>query len=304
MARMSPEHCSPMVIRYIHSPSTPLRGSLLLLLAGWCHRPTHVDATVCIFLLLLCRLQNLERTEQRLIDAHHRTCIVKLTTVVGRREQRHKLPLGKELVAILYDLVCTTNQVHIVLSKESRHHIWSERKRYTTVVLRPPRNILVRVRPQKITQQTSVRHIRRSHHAADLLHALKIRRQTTMHRENLFINDCSNRKTVEAVCECLPQLNVESALAFVVEAVDTVDTGTLVVAAKNEEVLRVLDFVRKQQAYRFQALLTAVHIVTKEKVVGLRWEAAILEQAEQVVVLTMDITWYVRNPIVYTYRKS
>jgi hypothetical protein len=41
---------------------------------------------------------------------------------------------------------------------------------------------------------------------------------------------------------------------LIVEAVDAVDAGTLVVAAQNEEILGVLDLVSKQEADRFQRL--------------------------------------------------
>lgn len=69
-----------------------------------------------------------------------------------------------------------------------------------------------------------------------------------MHGENLLIDDSSNGKAVEAVGERLPQLDIVAALALVVETVDTVDGCALVVAAEDEEVLRVLDLVREQQA--------------------------------------------------------
>lgn len=52
-----------------------------------------------------------------------------------------------------------------------------------------------------------------------------------MHGEDLLIDDGGNRETVEAVGESLPQLDVVTALALVVEAVDTIDGSTLVVAA-------------------------------------------------------------------------
>lgn len=66
-----------------------------------------------------------------------------------------------------------------------------------------------------------------------------------MHGEDLLVNDGRNGQAVEAVGESLPQLDVVSPLALVVEAIDTVDGGALVVAAQNEEVLRVLDLVGK-----------------------------------------------------------
>lgn len=46
----------------------------------------------------------LEGAHQRFIHAHHAPSIVKLAAVVGSREQRHQLPLGKELVTIFNHL--------------------------------------------------------------------------------------------------------------------------------------------------------------------------------------------------------
>lgn len=46
----------------------------------------------------------LEGAHQRLIHTHHAPGIVKLAAVVGSREQRHQLPLGKELVTIFNHL--------------------------------------------------------------------------------------------------------------------------------------------------------------------------------------------------------
>lgn len=38
-------------------------------------------------LFLFCRLQDLERTQQALVDTHHGTCVVELTTVVRCAEE-------------------------------------------------------------------------------------------------------------------------------------------------------------------------------------------------------------------------
>lgn len=80
-------------------------------------------------------------------------------------------------------------------------------------------------------------------------------------------------------------------LTLVVEAVDAVDGGTLVVAPEQEEVLGVFDLVRQQQADGLQRLLPSVHVVAQEQVVGLWREAAVLEEPQQVCVLSVDITW-------------
>lgn len=111
-----------------------------------------------------------------------------------------------------------------------------------------------------------------------------------MHGEDLLINDGGNGETVEAVGESLPELDVVSALALIVETVDTVDRGTLVVSTQNEEVLGVLDLVRKKEADGLERLLATVDVVTEEEVVSLRGEAAVFEETQEVIVLAVDIT--------------
>ena len=56
-----------------------------------------------------------------------------------------------------------------------------------------------------------------------------------------------------------------SVLTFVVESVDPVNTGALVVAAKQEEVFGVLDLVGQQKTNRLKALLASVHVVALQE---------------------------------------
>ena len=129
-----------------------------------------------------------------------------------------------------------------------------------------------------------------AHDTSDLLHGVEVGAQATVHGEDLLVNDGGNGQAVEAVGKCLPQLDVVASLALIVETVDAVNGGTLVVAAKDEEVLGVLDLVGQEKADGLEGLLATVDVVTEEKVVGLRWEAAVLEETEEVVVLAMNVT--------------
>jgi hypothetical protein len=203
---------------------------------------------VNILLFLLRGFENLERAKKALVDAHHSTSIVKLAAVVGSAEKRNELTLGKELISILDDLMGTADEVHVVFLQEARHYIRTKGERDTTVVLAPPSDVLIWVGPQEIAEQTAVRDISRSHDTTDLLHRVEIGAETTVHGEDLLVNNGSNRETVEAVGKCLPELNVVATLALIIETIDTVNGGTLVVATEDEEVLRILDLVRKQKA--------------------------------------------------------
>lgn len=110
-----------------------------------------------------------------------------------------------------------------------------------------------------------------------------------MHSENLLINNSGNGKAVETIGESFPQLNIVAALALIVETVDAVDGGTLVVTSQDEKVLRVLDFVGEQKADCLERLLASVYVVTQEEVIGLGRKTTVLKESEQVIILTMNI---------------
>jgi hypothetical protein len=64
-----------------------------------------------------------------------------------------------------------------------------------------------------------------------------------------------------------------------------------VVAPEDEEVFWVFDFVGEEEADGFEALLAPVDVVAEEEVVGVGRETAILEQAQQVVVLAVNVAY-------------
>jgi hypothetical protein len=61
------------------------------------------------------------------------------------------------------------------------------------------------------------------------------------------------------------------------------------VATENEEILWIFDLVCQEQAYCLKRLLASIHVIAQEEVVCLGWEAAVLEQAQKIVVLAVDI---------------
>lgn len=73
-----------------------------------------------------------------------------------------------------------------------------------------------------------------------------------MHTNNLIINDCAARQAVKGIAKLLPHFDREPTTALVVKTINPIDPCALMVATQQEEVFRVLDFVRKQQAYYFQ----------------------------------------------------
>jgi hypothetical protein len=146
-----------------------------------------------------------------------------------------------------------------------------------------------------------------------------------VHANDLVVDHGTAGEAVERVAELLPHLYGEATAALVVKAVNSIDAGTLVVSPEQEEVLLVLDFVRKEQAHHLQRLLPSIHVVSKKQIIGLAdeiseqtvnrvseetlpirghtceatsgrtylgREAPVLEQSKQVRVLPMHIAAY------------
>jgi uncharacterized protein involved in tellurium resistance len=110
-----------------------------------------------------------------------------------------------------------------------------------------------------------------------------------VHTEDLVVDESSNGETVEAVGETLPQLNIVSLFALVVESVHAVDGSALVVASEEEEVELVLDLVGKKKAYRLYALLATVNVVPEEQVIRRRRISTVLKQPQEIRKLAVNI---------------
>lgn len=83
-----------------------------------------------------------------------------------------------------------------------------------------------------------------------------------MHTEDLVVYQRSDGQAVEAVSEDLPQLDSVATLALIVEPVNPIDGGTLVVSSQQEEVLWVFDLVGQQEADGLEGHLSTIDVVS------------------------------------------
>ena len=83
-----------------------------------------------------------------------------------------------------------------------------------------------------------------------------------------------------------------TALTLVVEAVNPIDLGALMIATQEEEVLLILDLVGEKQDDHFQRLLASVNIIAKEQVVSFGREATIFKQFKEIGELPVYVTAY------------
>lgn len=161
----------------------------------------------------------LKRTQQALVHTHHCPSIVEFPAVIWCTKESDQLSLGEEFVPVLHNLMCSANQVHVMLLEETRNNVRPKSEGNTTVILAPPSDVLVRIRPEQVTEEAAVRnlvasassarplksvellrqscrggltYIRGTHNTPYLLHGVEIWTQPAMHGEDLLVDDCCN----------------------------------------------------------------------------------------------------------------
>lgn len=72
-----------------------------------------------------------------------------------------------------------------------------------------------------------------------------------MHTENGSINNSSERKTRENICEGVPDRLADGLAAFIVKSVIVGNVGNFVVAAEKEYTVWVFDFEAQEEAQDF-----------------------------------------------------
>ena len=78
-------------------------------------------------------------------------------------------------------------------------------------------------------------------------------------------------------------------LTFVVEAIDTIDTGALMVASEHEKILWIFDLVSKHKTDGLDRLFSTVDVISQEEIIGVAWKTCIFEQFYKVGVLTVNV---------------
>ena len=136
--------------------------------SGWGDWSASSHSSISELLLLLSRLQDLETAHKSIINWHHSTCIIEFSTIVRGTEKCNKLSLGKEFIAIFHNLMCSTDQINVMLFIEGWNNFLTEGKTDSSVVFTPTLNVLIRIWPKEITKETCVRDIGWSHDSLDL----------------------------------------------------------------------------------------------------------------------------------------
>ena len=115
-----------------------------------------------------------------------------------------------------------------------------------------------------------------------------------MHAKNSVLNERTDRHVVEALAKLLPKDHRVATAALIEEAIVTIYCLALMVSAQQVKGVRELGLHRKQQRDDLNGLLAAVYVVADEQVLTILTRIAdVLERAQQVCVLTVNVANYV-----------
>jgi len=188
-------------------------------------------------------------------------------------------------------------QIDIELVQSIFYDIAAKSIANSSFIIPPPSDIRVRIRPEDITEKPFIRNLNGSLDIAEIIDTIEVRRKPSMHTQNLFINKRHNGHGIENIYKILPDLEViasltliTSLLTLIVEAIDAIDAGTLMVAPEQKEVLRELDLIAKQEHHALNGVFSSVDIIPNEEIVTVSWPAPVFEHFQEVDILPMYIS--------------
>ena len=120
----------------------------------------------------------------------------------------------------------SANQVDVVLLIEILDNNFAKGVRNSAIVFTPINYIffwVCRIRPQQIAKKTRIRHIGWPQNLINLLKIIKLWRKTSVNAENFVVDNGSYWEAIEALNELFPKLKTISALALIVETVNSVN---------------------------------------------------------------------------------
>ena len=226
---------------------------------------------------------------QVLVDLHDGRFVSASVAVVGRREDGHYVSLLAPVVAVHDQLVGPGDELQVVRVVELLRDVLAEGVAGSSRRNSPAAPV-VGVGPKQVAHGPLVRHFLHSGERLDLVERVDAGREAAVQTKYLGFHHGCDGQIVEEVCEAAPHVgDAVFSETLVVEAVDLRDLTGLVVSPQNRHSLLEPHLHGVEQSHRLNRVLSAVHIVAHEKVIGLRDLASDSEQLSQIQELAVDV---------------
>ncbi|EEQ37868.1 serine/threonine protein phosphatase PP2A-1 catalytic subunit [Clavispora lusitaniae ATCC 42720] len=234
-----------------------------------------------------------------LVHLHDGGSVAAAVAVVGRTEDGHHALSVRPQVALHDKSMRTGNETQVVGVVESLGDI-SPESEACTAGRNAPAATIVGIRPQQVAHGALVRHLSDPVQLAHSVDGLDHGRQAAMQTKHLIIHQRRDGEVVKQVCEELPHRGqAVLAQALVVEPVHLCDSPQLVVAPQDRDSVWEPHLHTHQVRHCFHRVVSAVHVVAHEQVVGVGTRSTNLEKLHQVVESAVHIAanghWHVHR---------
>jgi len=155
----------------------------------------------------------------KFVDLHDGSFVSASVAVIRSGKDSHNIPFVCPVVSIHHKLMSASDSSQAVRVVELFGNILAERVASTSWAYAPTASV-IGVRPQQIADRAFVGHFLNAIELSNLVKSINAGRESSVQTENLFLNNCSQRKVVEEFCELLPDFSVAVlAQTLVVEAI-------------------------------------------------------------------------------------
>lgn len=243
-------------------------------------------------------LENVEFTDKFGVHSEDRPGIVDLTTVVGCREHSDELAVEGKKVAILLHLMCTADEIQIVLFQKCVHGISAEHVTHAALGVGPEcfhGPCLIGITPEEVRRYTGTFNIAWPFDLADVVQRVEMRRDPSVRAEDLVADDTCQRHPLECADERFPQTDRISSLDFIVEPVDSGQGFAFMIPPEKDDRRRIQDLVREKQCKNFEIEGTSVTEIAQKNESRLRRIPQPLENADEVQCLPVYVSTHVHT---------
>ena len=70
-----------------------------------------------------------------------------------------------------------------------------------------------------------------------------------------------------------------SSLTLFIESINSINTIRFMISSKNEEIVRIFDFISKKETYCLKVLFASVNIVSHKEIIRRRWVATTFKKS-------------------------
>mmetsp|Transcript_17003 Transcript_17003/g.38268 ORF Transcript_17003/g.38268 Transcript_17003/m.38268 type:complete len:277 (-) Transcript_17003:283-1113(-) len=226
---------------------------------------------------------------QMLVDLHDRRLVPAPVAVVGRAEYGDDVHLVYPVVPVHHQLMRPADQTQPVPMVVLLADVLSEGEPGPPG-RDAPSDPVVRIAPEEVAHGSVVGHLLHAVERADLVQGIDGGGEAAVEAEDVVLDHRGEGEVVEEAHEEVPDVGgAVLADTLVVKAVDLRDLPRLVVSPQYVHPLRISDLERHEHAHGLDGIVSPVHVVPHEEVVGVRRRTADPEQLHEIVPLSVYV---------------